>query len=251
MALNNITKIQNLQQCEALQKLDLTVNFIDKAGLLSMASLQENIHLQELFLLGNPCAEWPGYRPYVVATLLHLHKLVSHGHSVDIITESRAALDSVCLCTQYGPAQVWGLRCAACTCREQAAGSQCDVFYMRAAAASVSSQRPAALTAQFSCGCTAVQVAYSRLQLSVSQPSLSSIYTLRQTARSCGALQQSCASVSAQQQIHQLSHPQTAPPAHYRLAGRAGHQALRAYRSQAGPASPPAAAGCRAAGRGH
>ena len=86
VALNNITKIQNLQQCEALQRLDLTVNFIDKAGLLSVASLQENVHLQELFLLGNPCAEWPGYRPYVVATLLHLHKLVSHGQSVDIIT---------------------------------------------------------------------------------------------------------------------------------------------------------------------
>ena len=85
MALNNITKIQNLQHCEALQKLDLTVNFIDKAGLLSVASLQENIHLQELFLLGNPCAEWPGYRPYVVATLLHLRKLVSHGRSVDIM----------------------------------------------------------------------------------------------------------------------------------------------------------------------
>ena len=103
VALNNITKIQNLQHCEALQKLDLTVNFIDKAGLLSVASLQENIHLQELFLLGNPCAEWPGYRPYVVATLLHLHKLVSHCRSVDTLTYFRSALGSVCLCTQHRP----------------------------------------------------------------------------------------------------------------------------------------------------
>ena len=124
MALNNITKIQNLQQCEALQKLDLTVNFIDKAGLLSVASLQENIHLQELFLLGNPCAEWPGYRPYVVATLLHLHKLVSHGHSVDIITESRAALDAVCLCTQHGLLCAGQHRSGACAALLALAGNR-------------------------------------------------------------------------------------------------------------------------------
>lgn len=32
LAINNVTKLQNLQKCEALQKLDLTMNFIDKVG---------------------------------------------------------------------------------------------------------------------------------------------------------------------------------------------------------------------------
>lgn len=77
LAVNNLTKIQNLQRCESLQKLDLTVNFVDKAGLLSLASLQHNEHLSELYLLGNPCAEWHGYRSYVVATLPQLRKLVT------------------------------------------------------------------------------------------------------------------------------------------------------------------------------
>ncbi len=68
--------MQNLQRCESLQKLDLTVNFIAKAGLLSLHSLQANLHLKEIYLLGNPCTDWPGYRHYVTATLPQLKKLV-------------------------------------------------------------------------------------------------------------------------------------------------------------------------------
>ncbi|KAK9816967.1 hypothetical protein WJX72_007586 [[Myrmecia] bisecta] len=75
VAVNNITKIQNLQRCESLTKLDLTVNFVDKAGLLSVASLRCNPLLCELYLLGNPCAEWQGYRPFVIATLPRLQRL--------------------------------------------------------------------------------------------------------------------------------------------------------------------------------
>lgn len=75
MAVNNLTKIQNLQRCECLQKLDMTVNFLDKAGLLSVQSLQQNEHLSELYLLGNPCADWSGYRQFVVGTLPQLRKL--------------------------------------------------------------------------------------------------------------------------------------------------------------------------------
>ncbi|MEQ2179742.1 Protein tilB [Goodea atripinnis] len=56
--------------CESLQKLDLTVNFV---GLLSsVESLKHNIHLRELFLVGNPCTEFQGYRQYVVAALPQL-----------------------------------------------------------------------------------------------------------------------------------------------------------------------------------
>ncbi|KAG2454244.1 hypothetical protein HYH02_001278 [Chlamydomonas schloesseri] len=75
LAVNNVTKIQNLQRCESLKKLDLTINFVSKAGLLTVESLRHNIHLEELYLLGNPCADWHGYRQFVVAKLPHLHKL--------------------------------------------------------------------------------------------------------------------------------------------------------------------------------
>lgn len=78
LAINNITKVQNLQRCESLQRLDLTINFIPKAGLLSLCSLAANYNLRELFLVGNPCTDWPGYRQYVLAKLPQLTKLVSH-----------------------------------------------------------------------------------------------------------------------------------------------------------------------------
>ena len=38
-------------------------------------SLRENEQLEELHLLGNPCTRWPGYRPFVVATLPQLQRL--------------------------------------------------------------------------------------------------------------------------------------------------------------------------------
>lgn len=53
LAINNIEKIENLAGCESLEKLDLTLNFIGE--LTSVESLRENIHLEALFLTGNPC----------------------------------------------------------------------------------------------------------------------------------------------------------------------------------------------------
>eukprot|EP00731_Ephydatia_muelleri_P023658 Em0015g1241a len=50
--------------------LDLTVNFVD--DLLSVESLRDNRTLQELFLTGNPCTDYDGYRDYVIATLPQL-----------------------------------------------------------------------------------------------------------------------------------------------------------------------------------
>ncbi|XP_010987098.2 dynein axonemal assembly factor 11 isoform X1 [Camelus dromedarius] len=70
LALNNIEKIENLEGCEGLAKLDLTVNFIGELS--SVKTLQHNIHLRELFLMGNPCADFDGYRQFVVATLQQL-----------------------------------------------------------------------------------------------------------------------------------------------------------------------------------
>uniref|UniRef100_A0A3B4B009 Leucine-rich repeat-containing protein 6 n=1 Tax=Periophthalmus magnuspinnatus TaxID=409849 RepID=A0A3B4B009_9GOBI len=70
LALNNIELIENLEGCESLQKLDLTINFV--GHLSSVQSLTHNIHLRELFLVGNPCADFQGYREYVVSTLPQL-----------------------------------------------------------------------------------------------------------------------------------------------------------------------------------
>ncbi|XP_043076506.1 dynein axonemal assembly factor 11 [Puntigrus tetrazona] len=73
LALNNIEVIENLEGCESLQKLDLTVNFVGKLS--SVESLKQNLYLKELYLVGNPCAEFHGYRQYVVACLPQLQWL--------------------------------------------------------------------------------------------------------------------------------------------------------------------------------
>ncbi len=73
LALNNITKIENLSKCESLKKLDLTVNFI--AELTSVESLRSNCFFSELYLTGNPCTQYDGYREYVIATLPQLKQL--------------------------------------------------------------------------------------------------------------------------------------------------------------------------------
>jgi protein TilB len=70
LALNNIKRIENLEGCESLRKLDLTVNFID--DLLSVESLRGNELLRELFLVGNPCVDIPGYRSFVIHALPQL-----------------------------------------------------------------------------------------------------------------------------------------------------------------------------------
>ncbi|XP_067218126.1 dynein axonemal assembly factor 11 isoform X1 [Chanodichthys erythropterus] len=73
LALNNIEVIENLEGCESLQKLDMTVNFVGKLS--SVESLKQNLHLRELYLVGNPCADFHGYRQYVVAVLPQLQWL--------------------------------------------------------------------------------------------------------------------------------------------------------------------------------
>lgn len=46
LALNNVERIENLQGCESLKKLDLTVNFIGE--LTGIETLKNNIHLETL-----------------------------------------------------------------------------------------------------------------------------------------------------------------------------------------------------------
>ena len=70
LALNNISLIENLEGCEFLNKLDLTLNFVGR--LTSVESLRANIHLKELYLVGNPSHKFDLYREYVAATLPQL-----------------------------------------------------------------------------------------------------------------------------------------------------------------------------------
>ncbi len=77
LALNNITKIEGLSNCEFLKKLDLTVNFIDCDHLEdSINHLQSRLNLQELYLMGNPAqSTWENLQFYVIAKLPQLRSL--------------------------------------------------------------------------------------------------------------------------------------------------------------------------------
>ncbi|XP_065161705.1 protein tilB isoform X2 [Atheta coriaria] len=83
LAINNIEVIENLERCESLEKLDLTLNFI--GDLESVQSLKNNIFLRDLYLTGNPCTDYPGYRQYVIATLTQITCL----DNVDIVPSER------------------------------------------------------------------------------------------------------------------------------------------------------------------
>ncbi|EZA62860.1 hypothetical protein DMN91_001529 [Ooceraea biroi] len=73
LALNNIEVIENLEGLESLKKLDLTINFI--GNLQDVKRLRCNEKLEQLILMGNPCADYEYYRQYVVATLPQLREL--------------------------------------------------------------------------------------------------------------------------------------------------------------------------------
>jgi len=77
MALNNVSKIEGLDKCEFLNKLDLTVNFVDVDELeSSMDHLADREHLKDLYMMGNPAqANWPGFKNYVIARLPQLQFL--------------------------------------------------------------------------------------------------------------------------------------------------------------------------------
>ncbi|XP_067933006.1 dynein axonemal assembly factor 11-like [Watersipora subatra] len=85
LALNNIERVENLEGCESLNKLDLTVNFVGE--LTSISCLQDLEFFQELYLTGNPCTEYEGYKDYVIATLPQLQKL----DGVDVEKSERIA----------------------------------------------------------------------------------------------------------------------------------------------------------------
>lgn len=58
---------------ESLEKLDLTLNFI--GDIESVCSLQSNHNLVNLYLTGNPCTDYSGYRNYVITKLPQIQSL--------------------------------------------------------------------------------------------------------------------------------------------------------------------------------
>jgi protein TilB len=77
LALNNIKKIEGLQNCEFLNKLDLTANFIDVDELSeSISNLQSRGNLKDLYMMGNPAqSNWLEFTSYVIAKLPQLETL--------------------------------------------------------------------------------------------------------------------------------------------------------------------------------
>ncbi|XP_018018142.1 dynein axonemal assembly factor 11 [Hyalella azteca] len=75
LALNNLELLpSSLWQCESLNKLDLTANFIRDLHH-TVGVLQNLPCLTELYLMGNPVSSYEGYRSYVVASLPGLLEL--------------------------------------------------------------------------------------------------------------------------------------------------------------------------------
>ena len=78
LTLNNVTTLPapHLAALEKLAKLDLTLNHIRIAELTSsIAALTDCVMLRELYMTGNPCTTWSGYRPWVVGGLAGLERL--------------------------------------------------------------------------------------------------------------------------------------------------------------------------------
>ncbi|KAK4299619.1 hypothetical protein Pmani_028120 [Petrolisthes manimaculis] len=73
LALNNLESVSGLERCEALQKLDLTANFI--THLTSLLTLQDLPNLTQLYMTGNPCTDYRGYRTWVLCNLWVLSEL--------------------------------------------------------------------------------------------------------------------------------------------------------------------------------
>ena len=59
MGLNNVSKIEGLDGCESLIKLDMTCNFIEIWNLEeSLKNLQHCDQLEDLYMMGNPAMDW-------------------------------------------------------------------------------------------------------------------------------------------------------------------------------------------------
>ena len=76
LAVNNVSLIEGIRGCESLQKIDLTLNFVDIEDLEeSVDNLAELNDIRELYLIGNPMCDWPHCKDYFVARLPTLGRI--------------------------------------------------------------------------------------------------------------------------------------------------------------------------------
>ncbi len=76
LAVNNVSKIEGIRNCESLMKIDLTLNFVDIEDLEeSVDNLAECEELQEVYMTGNPCTYWEGFKEYVIGRVSQLKRL--------------------------------------------------------------------------------------------------------------------------------------------------------------------------------
>jgi protein TilB len=104
LSLNNIRRVEGLERCESLRRLDLTLNFIQSAELRSVAALAHNEDLRELHLIGNPCTAWHGYRQFVLGVLPQLASLDGEA----VASEEKAAAAAALPDLQWRLAEEFG-----------------------------------------------------------------------------------------------------------------------------------------------
>ena len=76
LAVNNVNKIEGIKYCESLAKIDLTLNFVDIEDLEeSMENVAYLDSMNELYLTGNPCTNWPNYKEYIYGKVPQLRRL--------------------------------------------------------------------------------------------------------------------------------------------------------------------------------
>ena len=76
MAVNSVSKIEGIKRCESLNKLDMTLNFIDIEDLQdSCEEMEWCENLTEAYFTGNPCTDWEHFREYMIAKVPQLLRL--------------------------------------------------------------------------------------------------------------------------------------------------------------------------------
>ena len=76
LAVNSVKTIEGIRRCESLNKLDMTLNFIDVEDIeQSVDEMEYCERLEDLYLTGNPVTEWPGYKDYILGRLPQIMRL--------------------------------------------------------------------------------------------------------------------------------------------------------------------------------
>ncbi|CAG9315170.1 LRRC6 [Blepharisma stoltei] len=76
LAVNNVKVIEGIDRCESLKKLDLTLNFIEIDDLeASLRHLGQVSTIEQLYMTGNPCTDWQGFRELTISLVPQLNQL--------------------------------------------------------------------------------------------------------------------------------------------------------------------------------